>query len=86
MMRAANHVGVVDNGDWIYVAALPDGPILVLDGPSALAWRTACALGRSAVIPTVAEATGEDVTTIAPHLDAFIDDLVHRGLLVCAEQ
>ncbi|MEJ1090738.1 hypothetical protein [Microbacterium istanbulense] len=86
MMRPARGVGVVDDEVCVYVASLPDGPILVLDGPSALAWRTACTRGADAVSQVVAEATGEDAGTIAPYLERFLSDLVDRGLLVRAAE
>lgn len=85
-MRAADAVGVIDDDTVMYVAPLPDGPILVLDEVSALAWRTACEFGPQAVAQAVADATGEDTETVAAPLAAFLDDLVGRGLLVADAQ
>lgn len=85
-LRPADGVGVIDTDSVIYAAPLPDGPILVLDGPSALAWRTACLVGIEAVSGAVADATGETAEVVAPYLDEFLDDLVARGLLVRAAE
>lgn len=40
-VRIAADVGVVDADDAIYVATLPDGPILVLSEEAAVTWRAA---------------------------------------------
>jgi hypothetical protein len=75
-------VAIIEESDRIYAALLPDGPILVLDGIAALIWDAARRSGRTAVPQEVAQATGADVDAIRPVIDAFIDDLVDRGLLV----
>jgi len=76
--------GVFDDGDSLYVARLPDGPIIALDEVSALVWRAAGTGSRAEVIATVAEATAEKPDAIAQHIHAFLDDLINRGLLVAA--
>lgn len=75
-------VGVVDAGDAVYVAPLPDGPILILRDVSAVAWRGVRQGGLKEMVARVAEATGEGADDIEPHLHAFVDDLCARGLLV----
>ncbi len=77
-------VGVVDDGDAVYVAPLPDGPILVLRDVSALAWRGVCAADVDEMVRRVAQATGEAVADIDADLRAFVDELRARGLLVPA--
>ena len=42
-LTAAADVGVVEHDDRIYVARLPEGPILVLTGEAAAVWRAATA-------------------------------------------
>jgi hypothetical protein len=81
-LRASPAVAVVEEGDTVYAARLPDGPILVLDGVAALVWDAARRNRRREVAHEVAEATGADLAAIRPVIDAFIDDLVDRGLLV----
>jgi hypothetical protein len=76
--------GVFDDGERLYAARLPDGPIIALDEISALIWRAAGRGSRAEVISTVAEATGENPDAIAPHIHAFLDDLIDRGLLVAS--
>ncbi|MEV7618635.1 PqqD family protein [Microbacterium sp. NPDC089321] len=76
--------GVFDAGAELYVARLPDGPIIALDEVSALIWRSAGTGSRADVIATVAEATGEKPDAIAQYIHAFLDDLVARGLLVAS--
>lgn len=76
--------GVFDDGARLYAARLPDGPIVSLDEISTLIWRAAGAGPRAEVIATVAEATGQDPDAIAPHIHAFLDDLLDRGLLIAS--
>lgn len=80
--HASPGVAIIEESGSIYAALLPDGPILVLDGVAALVWDAARRSERAAVADEVAEATGADVDAIRPVIDAFIDDLVDRGLLV----
>lgn len=74
--------GVFDDGTELYAARLPDGPILAFDELSALIWRSAADGSRADVVARVVEATGETPEAVRPHIDAFLDDLVSRGLLV----
>ncbi|GAA3930466.1 hypothetical protein [Microbacterium soli] len=43
----AENVGVVEEDGLVYVATLPDGPILVLSDDAAAAWRAAGAAAGS---------------------------------------
>lgn len=83
--RGAN-IGVIDDGDAIYVAPLPDGPILVLRDVSAMVWREVVAGGVNQMVAGVAKATGASSAEIEPELLAFVDDLCARGLLVSAAE
>lgn len=76
--------GVFDDGARLYAARLPDGPIISLDEVSTLIWRAAGEGSRAEVITTVAEATGQNPDAVAPHIHAFLDDLIDRGLLVAS--
>ncbi len=85
--RVAAHVGQVEeqaefDSAVIHVAALPDGPILVLEGSAAIIWRYA-SLGGSA--QQIAEQVGLDYgvppSDVLADVRAFLDGLVARGLL-----
>ena len=63
----------------VYVAALPDGPPLVLEGSGALVWRALLGGGTvDEVVTRVAEAAGESAAAVAPAVTRFLDDLVAR--------
>lgn len=79
--RVAAHVGAVDAGEAIYVAALPDGPILVLEGVSAVAWRGLAAGGVAGMLAAVVEATGVEIASVEDDLVGFAEDLQARGLV-----
>jgi hypothetical protein len=66
----------------VYVASLPDGPLLCLEGPAALIWTEAVAVGDSSVAARVADAVGVSLDEVAQDVARFLDDLVDRGLLV----
>lgn len=79
--RPGDTVGIVDHEDKLYVATLPDGPIVVLDGISALIWDEACAGSRETLVDRVAAATTASPEAIRAHVDGFVADLVSRRLL-----
>ena len=74
-------VGLVEREDVLYVATLPDGPILVLDGISALIWDEACGGDRATIVNRVAAATNATPDAIRADVEAFVAELVARGLL-----
>ena len=79
--RPGDAVGIVEHEDVLYVATLPDGPIVVLDGISALIWDEACAGDRETIVDRVAAATNAAPDAIRADVEAFVADLVARGLL-----
>lgn len=81
-VRPNDLCAVIDEDDIVYVAPLPDGPLLVLDGVSALIWQTLCDTHIDDTVVHVADATGQRPEDIAGHVDAFVTDLVRRGALV----
>lgn len=81
---AADHVGVVEADGAIFVARLPDGPIIRLSGTAAAIWTAALENG-DALLRSVSEIVGVPETVIAADVDAFVSDLVQRGLLVNRE-
>lgn len=72
-----NHEGVV------YVAALPDGPIHVLDGVGGTIWRAAVEGELDLAVADFARESAEDIEKVRADLDDFLDELVRRRLL-CA--
>jgi len=87
--RRPGDVAVVDGepaGDGgpatLYLAHLPNGPLLILEGPAALIWRAAVSsAGDSDLVERVADQTGADSEAIRSDVAAFIADLVAQGLL-----
>lgn len=82
--RPADRVGVIDDGDAVYVAPLPRGPIVVLDGTAALVWRAACDGPADTIAARVADRVDEAAEGIEGAVDAFVADLLDRGLLARA--
>jgi Coenzyme PQQ synthesis protein D (PqqD) len=73
---------VADDSDGIrsvYLATLPDGPLLVLEGTSALIWRQAQRDGD--LVTNVAQQVHEHPTSIRVEVEHFVEALVARGLL-----
>ena len=79
--RPGDAVGIVEHEDVLYVATLPDGPIIVLVGSSALIWDEACAGDREKIVDRVAAATNAPPDGIRAEVEAFVAELVARGLL-----
>jgi hypothetical protein len=80
-LRPAHGVGTVEDGDTVYAARLPDGPIVVLDGIATLIWGEACGGGRESIADRVAGRTDAAADAIRADVEAFVADLVSRGLL-----
>ncbi|WDH79482.1 PqqD family protein [Microbacterium esteraromaticum] len=79
---------MIDADDVVYIAPLPDGPIMVLDGVSALIWQTITdpvGATDTEVAAHVAAATGQRPDDIAGHVTSFLDDLVRRGVIIGAD-
>lgn len=79
--RPCADVGVVDRDDGVYVARLPEGPIIVLSGTAAVVWRSACAAGEGEPADRVAPHVDQGAAEIADDVDAFIASLVAQHLL-----
>ena len=80
-LRPASGVGIVEYDDTVYAARLPDGPIVVLDGIAGLIWCEACGGDRESIADRVAEATDAAPDAIRADVEAFVADLIARGLL-----
>lgn len=66
----------------VYLAALPDPPILVLEGSAALIWQTALMHEPDGVVSEIARSVGEPFEVVRPSVVAFIDEMLTRGLLI----
>lgn len=81
-LAPAAGVAVIHEGQaTTYVAPLPDGPIVVLDGVAALIWAEACAGDREHLAARVAASLDPPRDDIDREVDAFVSTLVGRGLL-----
>lgn len=82
----AASVGVAVLDDVVYVAPLPHGPIIVLAGISAFIWESSLEHDRDDIAVHVAAATQLSVSVVAGPIDAFVDELVRRGVLLLRDQ
>ena len=80
-LRLGPDVATTEDDAAVYAARLPAGPIVVLDGIAALIWEEACAGERETIADRVAEATYAAPEVIRADVDAFVADLMARGLL-----
>jgi hypothetical protein len=76
-------VGVTVSADssTVYLAHLPDGPLLVLDGVSALIWLEATTAPAAGWLERVASTVGRPASDIAADVEVFVMDLRSRRLL-----
>jgi hypothetical protein len=81
-VRVRDACGWVEQDGTVFVAALPDGPPLVLEGSSVLVWAAVVEGGTvDEVVARVAVAAGESAGAVAPGVTAFVDGLVAAGAL-----
>ncbi len=79
--RPASGVAVEQFEDAVYIARLPDGPIIALEGTAAVIWSEACSSAPGPIADRVAHHVDRDAAQIAPDVELFIQDLVAQGLL-----
>jgi hypothetical protein len=84
--RPGPDTGVVvsDDGRSVYVARLPGGPLLVLEGPAAVIWAEATTAPARSWVARVAASVDQPEDAISAEVTAFVDDLRARDLLVTA--
>ncbi|WP_330476601.1 hypothetical protein [Terrabacter sp. C0L_2] len=82
--RPGPDAGVTVDGDngTVYVARLPGGPLLVLEGAAAVIWAEATAAPAAGWLSRVAAAVGHAEDVIAADVEDFVADLRARQLLV----
>lgn len=74
-------VTVGDDGQTVYLAHLPAGPILVLEGAAAVIWDEGTTAPTEGWVGRVAASVGEPVGAIAADVEAFVSDLRERRLI-----
>jgi hypothetical protein len=79
--RPAPGVGVEDDGEAVYVAHLPDGPVTVLAGSAGAVWRAACIGPLETLVPRVAADFGVDPDAVAADVEAAVAAMRAAGLL-----
>jgi hypothetical protein len=84
-LRPGPGVAVVEEGDVVYAAPVPDGPIAVLDGGAAAIWDAARAGERESIAERVTELTGAPLSAVRDEVERIVEDLLRRGLLVAVE-
>lgn len=77
-----DRVGVVRSGDDVYVARLPDGPIVQLSGTAAIIWSATVDEDGGRPVDRVAARAGVPSAQIADDVERFLASLVERGLLI----
>lgn len=77
------NVGHVEDGDVLFVAPLPRGPIYTLQSNTATIWRVAVS-GAEDVVAEIARQQGIDPQEISALVNRALDDLERLGLLVRA--
>lgn len=69
-------------GETLYLAQLPTGPIHVLDAVGGLIWEEAKTSNSDATVDRLAARLGVDRELIASDVSAFIAELIGRELLI----
>ena len=85
--RPSDDVGVVvaAEGDTVYLVRLPDGPLLVLEGPAATIWTEATTGGASGWVRRVAATFDETEERVAGDVRRLVSDLEERGIIERSE-
>ncbi|NUO34135.1 MAG: hypothetical protein HOQ27_03535 [Dermatophilaceae bacterium] len=81
--RVPTDVGVTVGADGrtVYVASLPAGPLVVLEGAAAVIWTEATAGPADGWLGRVARAVGRPEADVSADAEAFVADLCARGLV-----
>jgi hypothetical protein len=74
-------VAVIDDGTVIYAAALPEGPIVVLEEGAAAIWTEACRGERATIADRLTEGTDVPADEIRANVEVFVERMLHDGLL-----
>ncbi|NUT57434.1 MAG: PqqD family protein [Agromyces sp.] len=74
-------VAVIDDGTVIYAAALPDGPIVVLEEGAAAIWVEACRGDRATIAERLVDGTDVPADEIRDNVEVFLERMIRAGLL-----
>lgn len=88
-LRLPERIGVIeasdDEGDVVYAASLPDGPIVVLRDSALTIWQEAVMpTGDLGIVERVAALYGVSVVEVREAVDACVADLLAQGVLEVA--
>lgn len=72
---------VVEADEVLYVAKVPEGPILVLEDVSRVVWREALTESDEPIETRIAAMFEGDPSNIAASIRAFLDEMVAAGIL-----
>lgn len=91
VLRLPERVGVVEasdaEGEVVYAASLPDGPIVVLRDTALTIWQEAVTpTGQLGIVERVAELYGVPVVEVRDAVDACVADLLAQGVLEAVPQ
>lgn len=66
----------------LYVARLPEGPIIMLDAIGELIWRELAGRTRDELTGRIAAQVGASIESIAADIESFVDELIGLGLIL----
>ena len=81
-LRVSDGVAWTRHDGRVYVAAVPAGPIAVLEGTAALIWELALDGSGTTLTERVAVATGQPVDMVREDVITFVRQLMDSGWLV----
>jgi nucleotide-binding universal stress UspA family protein len=79
--RPGPHVAVEAAEGALFVARLPDGPIIVLEGIAALIWTESCQEDTGDLADRIAAQVDREASEIAEDVADFLSAMVRHGLL-----
>ncbi len=74
-------VTVADDGTVVYLAHLPGGPLVVLEGPAARIWVEATTAPAEGWVARVADAFDEPEQSVAEDVARFVAELRQQAFL-----
>lgn len=80
-LRRPAHVAVVEAAGVVFVAPMPGGPMQALPGSAGVIWQEALTGDRDGLSGRVAARTATTADEIDAFVEAFVEDLIARGIL-----
>lgn len=81
-LQPAADIAVIQEAEVVYIARLPDGPILVLEGAAALIWNGACSGSRESLTDRLASGLGAPDEDVKQSVEDFVEHLLEQRLLI----